>query len=351
MKKRKIAFILAFAIALPLLFSGAIMAEDEDIPTIFINNEAWYKNSLLPLMVRDGEQLVPISVFSAFDHITISYKEAYNCYLIESDDGKFISVSTENGRYLAHTGERGDITVLTGESELYISARITADILGLGLEEAVFYDKNVLRFHYDKHLESLEILIDYYISASDSFIGSAGIGGSAIRRETFSFFADLSDMKAQDIRTLLDAASEQGISMTFAIPSGFAAGRKNQALLFEIAAAGHTLAISIDNESMDDPLTQAKKCNSEIYSLLKKKTLLVLTSGGKNELRAVGYTILNNSFRISGTSGSASVNFTINDMIFFDKVNEENIAKFNDIISEAKSKGRTVTAINALAGN
>lgn len=350
MKLKKISLILAFAIVLPLLFSGTALAEEEDIPTIFINNDAWYKNSLLPLITKGTEQLVPISVFAAFDHISISYKEIYGCYLIEGDDGSFISISN-SGRYLTHLGERGDIAVADGKSELYISAVTAASVLGVGLEHAVFYDKDVLRLYHQEKLQSLEILIDYYITSADSYIGSAGIGGAAIRRETFSFFADISDMSGADIKKLLAAASDNGISMTFAVDSDFVSNKKNHSLMLDISAAGHTFAVSIDASGEKDPATQVSECNRLLYTLLKKKTFLLLTTLRKNELKAKGFILLNDSYRLSGISTATSVNFTINDTIYFDRVNDENTAKFKSIISEAKANGRTVTALNMLAGN
>lgn len=351
MKIRKLAITLALILVLQLLFSNGIYAENEEIPTIFINNEAWYKTSLLPLIIKEGEALVPISVFSEFDNITVSYNRNYECYLIEAEGGNFISISVPTGRYLDSNENRGSITVITEENDIYISAVTASDILGIKTEMAVFYNNDVIRFYDKEDRQPLEILIDYYITSASSYIGSAGIGGMAIRRETFSFFADLAKMKNAEARALLNAAKEQGVSMTFAIPAGFAAGRKNQALLFEISAAGHSLAVSIDESSANTPLEQAKQCNNELYRLLKKRTMLVLTTSGKSNFKDSGYTLLNDSFRINGIMGAQNINFTINDMIFFDKVTNENISKFNDIISRAKENGITVTALNALAGN
>ena len=351
MNTRRISFIIALTLVLPLLFSGPVSAEEENIPTIFVNNEAWYKNSLLPLIAEDGDYLVPISVFSSFDHLEVEYEEVYKCYIIESENGAFVSVSAEKGRYLDQNDECGDIKTYLGKSEPYISVWKIAELLGLGIEHAVFYDKDVLRLYYEEELQPLEILIDYYITAIDSFIGTAGIGGTAIRRKTFSFFTDISKMNSTDIRNLLNATSEQGISMTFAIPCGFASEKKNQSILFEIVASGHTFAVSIDGSSDKSPLEQISECNAELYTLLKKKTLLVISSSAKNELKANGYIVLNDSFRISGLNSASDVNFNINDIIYFDKITSENILKFNNIISEAKANGRTVTAISALAGN
>lgn len=351
MKKRFLYLFLAFVMLNSLIFIPGINADEEDIPTIFIGNEAWYKHSILPLVTKDGEPLVPISVFGAFDFISTSYKEEYNCYLIKKNDGKFISISASNGRYLSHDETRGDITVSTDENEIYISAITVTEILDIGFESAVFYDKNIVRFYLDETLQPLEILIDYYVTLADSDVGSAGIGGVAVRREVFSFFSDISDMSAAEINALIAASTEQGISMTFAISEKFISQSKNIPLILNIAATGHTFAIKTSQNSDSSQTEQAIETNEKLYSIAKRKTLLVLSEGNKSELKSMGFIPLNESYRLTNISGASAVNFNINDTIFFDKITTENINKFKEIIAEAKDNGKTVTAINALVGN
>ncbi len=351
MKTRSLCVFMALAILLTLLFLPNVNADEEDIPTIFIGNEAWYKNSILPLITKDEEHLIPISVLGSFDCLSISYKEEFDCYLIKRDDGRFISVSSENGRYLSHDGTRGDIAVFGGDNELYISAHTVLEILGIGFEHAVFYDKDIVRLYLDESLQPLEILIDYYVTLADGYTGSAGIGGIAVKREVFSFFSDISDMNNAEIYALLDAASEQGISMTFALSEKFISQSKNIPIILNMAGAGHTFAIKTDQNSENSHTEQAKAINEKLYSLIKRKTLLILSSGGKNELRDMGFILLNDSYRLSNIGSASTVNFNINDTIFFDKITTDNITKFKEIIAEAKESGKTVTAINALVGN
>lgn len=351
MKKRCLCLLLALTALLTLLFLPSINADEEDIPTIFIGNEAWYKHSILPLMTKDGEHLVPISVFGSFDCLATSYKEEYNCYLIKKNDGKFISIAAENGRYLSYDGTRGDIAVSKGENELYISALTVSEILEIGFEHAVFYDKDIVRLYLDEALQPLEILIDYYVTLADNYIGSAGIGGVAVRRDVFSFFSDISDMSDAEIDALLGASSEQGISMTFAISEDFISKSKNIPLILNMAAAGHTFAIKIENNSEASQSEQAASANEKLYALVKRKTLLFLSQGNKNELKSMGFIPLNDSYRLSNINGASTVNFNINDTIFFDEITADNITKFKEIIAKAKDGGKTVTAINALVGN
>ena len=350
MMKKRYLFLIAVVALLTLLFLPSINADEEDIPTIFIGNEAWYKHSILPLITKDGEQLVPISVFGSFDCLSTSFREEYNCYLIKKNDGKFVSISADNGRYLSHDGTRGDIAVSKGENEIYISALTVSEILEIGFEHAMFYDKDIVRLYLDEVLQPLEILIDYYVTPAYNYIGSAGIAGVAVRRDIFSFFSDISNMSSEEINALIDASSEQGISMTFAISENFVSQRKNIPLILNMAAAGHTFAIKIEQNSEISQAEQAASVNEKLYDLVKRKTLLFLSQGNKNELKSMGFIPLNDSYRLSNIGDAATVNFSINDTVFFDKINPDSIARFKEIIAKAKAGGKTVTAINALVG-
>ena len=351
MKTKSLCIFLAMTMLFSLLFLPGINADEEDIPTIFIGNEAWYKHSILPLITMEGEHLVPISVLTSFDCLSLSFKTEYDCYLIERDDGRFISVCSKNGRYLSHDGTRGDIAIHASENELYISALTASQILGIGFENAVFYEKDVVRLYLDEELQPLEILIDYYVTLADNYVGSAGVGGVAIRRDVFSFFSDISSMSRAEVAAFVNVASEQGISMTFAISEKFISDSQNIQIILNMAAAGHTFAIKTDQTSDSSYIDQVRSANEKLYSIVKRKTLLVLSSGAKNELRSLGFILLNDSYRLSNIGSASTVNFNINDTVFFDKINVENITKFKEIIAEAKTSGKNVTAINALVGN
>lgn len=348
--KQSLAFLLAIILILPIIFFSSVSAIGENIPTIFIDNEAWYKYRLLPLIMYEEEHCVPISVFSGFDFLGVSFNEIYGCYLITSETGEFLSVNTEKGRYLDHRGERGNITVLRGEKEYYISAVKAAEVLGLGIELTVFYDKDVVRLYSKEELQPLEILIDYYVASPDSIIGSASPGGAISRSDIFSAVADISDVKTDVINTLLDLADSINVTMTFAVNAEFVSNNKNLPILLKIAASGHTFAISIDPESDIDPLSQAEKCNDLLYQLFKQKTLLVLGSNDKSRLSEKGYTVLSNMQKISEISSIESLNLKRVRLIFFDSTNMMNQSKFIAIARAVSDAGKKVAALNPLTG-
>lgn len=353
MKKRSFAFLSTIFIILTLLcpFSANTSAEEQKMPTIFVNNEAWYKSALLPLKFEEEEPLVPISVFTALNNINVSYSTAFDCYLISDAEGRYISILPKTKRYLSHTGERGSILLLQEDSEPYVSARKVAEILGLGTEVAEFYGSKVFRIYEETHLQKLDILMDYYQSANASTIGTQGEAGEAKKTRRFSFFTDITAMNEEELQLLISVTEEENVTMTFAMPLSFMENRKNQKTILKLASMGHTFAIKTEEYTPVPPLEQATLFNKTYYDLLKKQTLLVLPTSEKKEFKENGFVLLDDSFRLSGTGGASSVNFDVNNTIFFDKISEENIIKFKDIILKARENGRDVTAINSLAGN
>ncbi|MBE6538906.1 MAG: hypothetical protein E7671_05535 [Ruminococcaceae bacterium] len=346
--KKGAALLLAFILVIPLVFCGPVSASGNDIPTIFIDNEAWYKYSILPLIRKNGEPCVPVSVFSGLDSFSESYDSVYNCYVISSED-RYISINEENGRYLTHSGEIGDITTDKTDRELYVSAQKIASVLEIKIETTVFEGTEVIRFCLGDSLQPLSSLIELY--RSSSAIGGIGFeGGEANRRSVFSVITDISSLEYDDIRALLDMCDSTGIKMTFAADSTFMSQNQNLQFLTEIAAKGHSIAISINKKSKESPTTQAEKCNSVLYRIFKQKTLLIL---GKTDetLKSKGYKELNNLPTVTKTASTGNINFNKTRLILLDSVEKINLSKLTAITSAAKENGKEVIALNPLTGN
>lgn len=348
--KTLVSFLLAFVILLPLVFCGNVSALSEDTPTIFIDNEVWYKYSIFPLIRKDGELCVPVSVFGNIDSFSESYDSVYKCHMI-SDGDKYISVNTESGKYLTHSGETGYITFDQTDRELYIAAEKVSDILGIRIETGIFDNTEVIRFCSKDNLQNLSTLVDIYKSSSSAIGDGIGFeGGKVNRRSVFSVITDISDLEYDDIRALLDLCDSIGIKMTFAADLSFMSQSQNLQFLTEIAAKGHTFAISIDKSSKDPALTQAEKCNAILYRLFKQKTLLVLGKAD-NALTAKGYKILGGLMSITKITGAGSVNFDKTKLILLDNTEKINLSKLTAVTSAASDSGRAVMALNPLTGN
>ncbi len=350
MKKYFLPFFLAIAIVLPSIFVLPISSIGENIPTIFINDDAWYKYRLLPVINENEEPCIPVTAFTAVPGISVTFDQSYMCYVITTEDERFLSINVETKRYLNQDGERGSISVLGEEEEYYISAKKAADLLGIGIEQAVFYDKDVVRLYSEEELHPLEIIIDYYVAAPDVFIDGASSGGSVNRGKILSCVLDISHLKNNSIASMIQLAESINITMTFALDYKFAEDPKNTARILNLASDGHSFAISIDKSSDVPALEQAKRCNAVFTRLIKQKTLLILFEGDSAELSQNGYNILNTSAKISQINNVEDFNFKRNRAIILDSIDIMNQTKLIAIVRTAEADGRKTSALNPLCG-
>ena len=71
------------------LFTVATRA-DNDAPTLYCNDEVWYKTGVYPLL-NYNSVYVPISIFEQFPGITIAMYEKTNTALIHRSENQYIS--------------------------------------------------------------------------------------------------------------------------------------------------------------------------------------------------------------------------------------------------------------------
>ena len=50
-----------------LIVPASVFAAVGDVPSLFHNDEEWYKDGLYPLAVRNGEYYIPAELFSMFE--------------------------------------------------------------------------------------------------------------------------------------------------------------------------------------------------------------------------------------------------------------------------------------------
>lgn len=132
-RKRKIALIL-----LALMLAGLLLipagAAEKTLPSLFCNDEAWYKDSAEPLVIRDGKAYVPTEFWTMFDGITVTVPASGNLLVQNTATGKYVSVlypectAAVNGRIVENVG------VLRNEDMYYLEVTLTCSALGLKSE-------------------------------------------------------------------------------------------------------------------------------------------------------------------------------------------------------------------------
>ena len=143
---RKSTRLLAFFCAFTLLFSYSFIPKANNdtsviaeygtaVPSLFRQNNVYSNEERTPLVVKDGVEYVPISVFSLYSYVNVEYSKT---------DGNFFLVNTKNNHYISFNAEQelastydGDLLTMTVQifnQTRYVPARTVAIVLGFNCE-------------------------------------------------------------------------------------------------------------------------------------------------------------------------------------------------------------------------
>lgn len=114
--------------------SGGTAAETVILPTLFHNDEAWYKDGAAPLVVRDGVYFVPAELFGLFEGIRVTTPSEGNLLIFRADDERYISIRTGEGRAAVNGTVIGDVQVFRDGTVIYVDAALVAETVGLKTE-------------------------------------------------------------------------------------------------------------------------------------------------------------------------------------------------------------------------
>ncbi len=280
--------ILSFALALSAIAAVFSMprAEEYSVPTLYIDNRAWYMYSLFPLTEQNGTYLVPASLFGAVDGVEISTDEARSCLLFQYEEN-FISVNTKTQNALLHTGEVEKISVSQINDEYFVDSRICAQALGFTVEVAEFDQKNVLRIRTQENLLDFKTLVERNRVLSESAYSdsSDALDSTAIRRErNLVFCADFTKMSAEEQLAFTDFLSENKLGASVIVKKD---NLTSPELLSNIIRA-NALGCSFIIQAKNTP--EISECNALLRTILRNGTRLVSSPDNlKLALDSIGY--------------------------------------------------------------
>ena len=110
-------------------------AEEENaMPSLIRNDEAWYKDAVEPLLLRGGEVFVPADFFGLFESISYSEPKEGNLLLTNTVTGGYVSILTDDGSSAVNGEIGGKVGVFQDGNVWYVEARPVCTALGLGME-------------------------------------------------------------------------------------------------------------------------------------------------------------------------------------------------------------------------
>lgn len=187
MALKKSAGFLSFFVALTLLFSCVVvptatgndkrfdtyinMGENAknsnySIPNLFRQDAPYSNVSKFPLVVKDGVEYVPLSMFILYSYVEVNYsKTGEDFFLLNRKNNRYISFNVGESVASTYDGDLIKISVPIFNNTKYVPARTVAIVLGFEFESYDNPKKGIysFRIHDGKSSKNLEQLIAPYI--------------------------------------------------------------------------------------------------------------------------------------------------------------------------------------------
>ena len=132
--KRPLRICAAFLAAVLLLLFSAGSSLAADMPTLFRNDEAWYKDSVEPLKQRGEAFYVPSDFFGMFPDIVATYPAEGNLLLENLRTGAYVSILLEDGSSAVNGVIGNTVGQFRDENIYYLEAEPVCEALGLYAE-------------------------------------------------------------------------------------------------------------------------------------------------------------------------------------------------------------------------
>lgn len=163
--KKWTAVIAAAAILCAVFAVGIFASPSDNVPSLFHNDEAWYKDEMAPALFRDGRFYVPSDFIAMFDYISFTtLRDGENLLLTNSDTGDYISILASQRAACANGVILEEVSIFRENGYYYLDTEFICDHLGLFVEysrEANEADRSV-RIYDNTRMMTFDELLDAY---------------------------------------------------------------------------------------------------------------------------------------------------------------------------------------------
>lgn len=129
------------------------------VPTLYVNDEPWYRDELSPLIVRDSVYYIPARMCSALDDIDVEMSGDDSVLICNRRTGEYFSALFSAGK-AAVNGEIVRTELFRDGNAYYVDAMLVADSLGLEAECYTLSDgTETLRITDGNSMTPIEIVV------------------------------------------------------------------------------------------------------------------------------------------------------------------------------------------------
>ncbi len=287
----------ACALLLAVLFCALFAVNtraDDNLPTLYCNDEIWYKTGLYPLRVYNSNY-VPISIFEQIKGVSITYYEN-NTAIIYRNENNFISFNFSRNEAMTQDNERFNLKTYLENGERYVPLNTTCNALGLGHEEhrSAVDGSVAVRITDGTQTKTFEELLRRHnpgALASETTAPPASDTTTYLDPVENAAFLSIDGLGEEErLYALLDLCAEYGVTATFFLsPEELS---QSPELVLSVLAAGHTVGFRVSLAHAEEELAEA---NAELMRRFKRTTRLVRITDGtpsleeENAIAMAGY--------------------------------------------------------------
>ncbi len=306
------ALFVAVCIFLGTLFAATVRADEEEhyFPTLYCNDEVWYKSDIYPLDRYFQLYYMPVSILGRFDGITVSENERFGTLLISYSGARqtnFISFNLNTD--LAVTDKLNEFyaMIYTKDDEYYVPVDVVCSALGLTTE---FYRHEItgevaLRVCNGNQKKTFEELIQLYSysESSDTTIEDdpyvttdPSVTDPPAPIDAKTLYITFDDVGPAILDGVLAELKSHGKRATFFVTQSTL--QESPVSVIKMIAAGHSVGLLFDVDGYAaDPVSSFQSQNDMLVRMIKHGSRFVRLCGNteleaaKQRVRDAEYTV------------------------------------------------------------
>lgn len=306
---RLVSVLTAFVIL--ALVPASAFAAGEEMPSLFHNDEAWYKDGSHPLLERNGEYYAPAEIFAMFDYISVTTPTENNLLIHNTASGEYVSILFKEQSAAINGQIVSDVVAVRDSGVYYVNAEVVSDAIGVRSEYYTTGEgKTSLRLYDSSRKLSFGTLAEAYLPQQDEYEDTQ-IGGTVnVLKRIYILCKTPSGIAPEYIAKYnLD---KYGLEYTMLLTS-----KVEVEDILEASARGTYGLIPLYTQGADgvDIAAELDGMNELFLPYTKREARLTLSTGNREKdkiLEKMGYIPIKPDFTVNGSS-DAGVLFT--DMI------------------------------------
>ncbi len=304
MKKK--GWLCVTAVLLLALTAAAVWAAPADnVPTLFHNDEVWYKDETASALLKDGVFHVPSDFIAMFDYITVATeRDGENLLFVNEQTGDYVSVLYSSRVACVNGNVVEDISIFRENGYYYLDVDFLCRHLSLSVEysrEANITDRSVRVYDGEKMTGFEELLAAY---------AKEDRGETEEETEASETLPPEEAPEEHRVRIRLICAatetSERVLAWSIADRLGFSYSLffTSEISLSRLQSVSVSDSVGLAVSSADE----ARALNERLAEVFFRKTHLALSTGDGLEdaaLRRMGYLVLRPDFTVEVTTDAA----------------------------------------------